>query len=97
MDRPDVVVFERTAGRFKNALIVQSELHGVLKIVCEDNNIEYKAYSAKEIKKFATGNGNASKAMMMAACKEQIGIDPIDDNHSDAIWIWQLAMEDLGQ
>ena len=49
-----LVCFERSAGRHQNAVIVQSELHGVLKTVCEEMGVEYKAYSASEIKRFAT-------------------------------------------
>jgi Holliday junction resolvasome RuvABC endonuclease subunit len=94
LDKPDLVVFEMTAGRYKAALIVQSELHGVLKETCENHDIPYKSYPAKEIKKFATGNGNASKEKMIKAVKDQMEIEPIDDNHADALWLWELAAED---
>ena len=92
----DIVVFERTAGFHKAALIVQAELHGVLKVFCEENEIEYRAYSAGEIKKCATGKGNASKQMMMDAAKANFTtIKIIDDNHADALFLYLLALEDL--
>ena len=97
LSKPDLVVFERTSGMHKNSIIVQSELHGVLKSFCEDENVDYKAYSAGEIKKYATGKGNASKEMMIKACIDELDIEPVDDNHADAIWLWQLAMEDMEQ
>ena len=97
LSKPDLVVFERTSGMHKNSIIVQSELHGVLKSFCEDEKVDYKAYSAGEIKKYATGKGNASKEMMIKACIDELDIQPVDDNHADAIWLWQLAMEDMEQ
>lgn len=95
LNRPDLVVFERTSGFHKNALIVQAELHGVLKSVLDDEGIDYKAYSAKEIKKHATGKGNANKEDMKQACRDKLNIEPIDDNHADALWIHDLARNDL--
>ena len=92
----DIVVFERSAGFHKNALVIQSELHGVLKLFCEESNIEYKAYSAAEIKKHATGKGNAKKEIMITTAQEKWSdIEIIDDNHADALWIYDLAVKDL--
>ena len=44
------------------------------------------------IKKHATGKGNASKAMMIAAANERWGIEVGDDNQADALWILDLAL-----
>lgn len=92
----DLVVFERSAGFHKNALIVQAELHGVLKSTLEEMNVEYRAYSAGEIKKHATGKGNAKKPQMIASAAEKWPeIVVIDDNHADALWLKDLAETDL--
>ena len=91
----NLIVFEQSAGFHKSSIITQSEKHGVLKLFCEENGIEYRSYAATEIKKFATGKGNANKDAMMEACKSKYGIDPIDDNHADAIHIYQLTKYDL--
>lgn len=94
-EKIDIVVFERTAGFHKNALIVQAELHGVLKLFLEENGIQYKAYSAAEIKKHATGKGNAKKELMIAEAQRKLGYKGSDDNEADALWIYNLAGEDL--
>lgn len=95
-EKIDLVVFERTAGEHKSALIIQAELHGVLKLILEDLKINYRAYSAGEIKKYATGNGNASKIKMFdAAIKQFPDLNIIDDNHADALWLHSLALSDL--
>lgn len=93
----NLVVYERVAGRFKNAIITSAEIVGVMKKVLEELNIPYRAYSAKEIKGFATGNGNASKDMMIKAVKKKYGIEVKSDNIADAIHIWNLADSEYNQ
>ena len=89
LDKPDVIVYELPAGLFKASIMVASEMIGVLKTLCEDEGIEYAHESATEIKKFATGKGNAKKDVMISKAKE-LGIDVIDDNHADAIHLYRL-------
>jgi crossover junction endodeoxyribonuclease RuvC len=91
----DLITFERTAGFHKNAIIVQAELHGVLKIFCEENKIEYRAFSASEIKKFATGKGNANKEAMIKAAALKYGYQGKDDNEADAMHIFYLTKDSL--
>lgn len=92
----NLVCFERTAGKHKASLIVQSELHGVLKVFCEEEGIEYRAYSASEIKKHATGKGNANKLAMVNAAISKLGYKGNDDNEADALWILNLTKFELG-
>lgn len=42
-------------------------------------------------KKFATGNGKAKKPAMIAAAKEILGRDPVDDNEADAVHMARWA------
>ena len=94
--KPELVVFERTSGFHKNALIVQAELHGLMKSVLEDRELDYRAYSAGEIKKHATGKGNAKKDAMIQSAKEKWPHKIIaDDNEADACWLHDLAATDL--
>ena len=87
----NLVVFERPGGRFKASIIVQSEIQGQIKTVCEDNHVEYRAYSSTEIKKFATGKGNSGKPVMIKAAQDKLGYAGEDDNEADALWILELA------
>lgn len=93
-ERINLVVFERPGGQHKNAIIVQSELQGQIKVVCEDHKIEYRAYSSQEIKKFATGKGNAGKPAVIAAAKEKLAYPGNNDNEADALWLLELAKRD---
>ena len=90
-----LIAFERPAGRHAGAIIVQSELQGIMKSECLARGIAFNGYSSKEIKKFATGKGNAGKPAMIAAAKARWDYTGNDDNEADALAIWHLACEDL--
>jgi Holliday junction resolvasome RuvABC endonuclease subunit len=45
------------------------------------------------LKKFATGNGNASKADMRMALFQRTGIDNPDDNQVDATWLRYAGLQ----
>lgn len=86
----DTIAVERVAGRFKNALIQMSKLHGIVQLFAHNNNCNVIEYSPTEIKKNFTGKGNASKEMMIDRFREITGRDPIDDNEADAFAILNL-------
>ncbi len=87
----NLVVFERPGGMHKAPIIVQSEIQGQIKVICEDHKIEYRAYSSQEIKKFATGKGNCGKPAMIDAAQKKLGYTGNNDNESDALWLLELA------
>ncbi len=89
-----LVAYERAAGLHKASIIVQSEMIGVLKDLCISLGIELAAYSATEIKKFATGKGNANKTAMVQAA-QALGFNPSDDNEADAIHLYNLVFHEL--
>lgn len=95
----DVLVFEaaRNAGpKMQGALVVQAEFQGQIKAWCENNKVEYRGYSPTEIKKHATGKGNAGKELMIFKARAKwpaAGI--VDDNQADALWLLDLAEKEL--
>jgi Holliday junction resolvasome RuvABC endonuclease subunit len=93
----NLVVFERPGGRHVGAVIVQSELQGQVKVICEDLKIQYRGYSSQEIKKFATGKGNANKLKVIDAATEKLGYPGSNDNEADALWLLELAKRDFNQ
>jgi Holliday junction resolvasome RuvABC endonuclease subunit len=90
----DLVSYERPAGMHKSSIMVASEMVGVLKDLCIGLGVELACYSASEIKKFATGRGNAKKEDMIKAAVE-LGFVPKDDNEADAIHLYFLTKKDL--
>lgn len=90
-EKIELIVFERSSGMHKSSIITQSELHGVLKLLAEELGINYLSYSAKEIKSHATGNGNASKNLMIEKAKEKLNYKGNSSDEADALWIYDLA------
>lgn len=57
-------------------------------------NVHYSGVPVTKLKQRATGRGNADKAAMMAAAREHFGVEPEDDNHADALWVLQWAIDE---
>ena len=91
----DIVGYEKPGGRNYKGLIHHAKLVAVIEKFCEDNCIEYKGYSASEIKKLATGKGNANKPAMIKAAQERLGYIGDNENEADALWILELMKSDL--
>jgi Holliday junction resolvasome RuvABC endonuclease subunit len=90
-----LVCYERVAGQHKNSIIHSAKLVAIIESYCEENNIEYRAFSASEIKTFATGKGNSNKQKMVEAAREKYGFEGESDNIADAIHIYHLAKYSL--
>ena len=61
-----------------------SELRGILLEVCDELNLpEPEFINPTTLKKWATGDGHATKSQMVDACKKY-GVVPVDDNAADA-------------
>jgi Holliday junction resolvasome RuvABC endonuclease subunit len=90
-----IISYERPSGVHANAVISHSKLVGVIELYCIKQKIEHRGYSAKEIKKFATGNGNAGKPMMIQAAIEKFNYKGNEDNEADAICLLNFTINDL--
>jgi hypothetical protein len=67
-----------------DAAHVYGGLMATLTAFCEEVSVPYEGVPVGTIKKHATGNGAASKDMMIAAAIAA-GFKPVDDNEADAI------------
>jgi Holliday junction resolvasome RuvABC endonuclease subunit len=96
----DVVVFEaarHAAPGMQGALVTHAELQGQIKAWCDAEHVNYRGYSPSEIKKHATGKGNANKDKMLEAAQAKwpLAGNFVDDNHVDALWLLDLATKEL--
>jgi Holliday junction resolvasome RuvABC endonuclease subunit len=94
----DDVIYE--AVRRHNGTIAAQTYGGfmaTLQTWCDAKGLHYEGVSVGTIKKFATGNGNASKLAMVAAM-ERRGHKPLDDNEADALALlyWRVEQASLG-
>lgn len=84
-----IVAEDVNVGKFFASMRKMSEFRGILREVCESLWLNEPIFvPVKANKKCLTGDGNASKKKMMRAVKQKFGIDPIDDNHADAIGVY---------
>lgn len=75
------------------AVVSGSELQAAIKMTCEELQVAYVGFAPPEVKRFATGKGNANKAAMLgAAAARWPGYTFVDDNEVDARWIALLAL-----
>lgn len=91
----DLIVYERPAGAHQNTVIHSAKMVSIIERFCEANSIAYRSFSANEIKKHATGKGNAGKPLMVKAAQERFGMIGDDDNQADALWLYDLARKEL--
>lgn len=77
-----------------DAAHVYGGLLAILTAWCERRSVPYLGHSVGTIKMFATGNGGASKAAMIAAAKK-CGFDVTTDDEADAIHVLMLARSGL--
>lgn len=71
-----------------------NSLMGVILLVCAEQAVPVLMAKPTELKKFATGKGNAKKEDMVRAAK-MAGERIIDDNIADAYWVMQWAKNKL--
>ena len=91
-----LVVYEaarNASPKMQGSLVHQAQLQAIIIDWALLNGIESKGYSPKELKKWATRNGNAGKPLMVAAAQSRWpGVNILDDDHADALLLWQMAM-----
>ena len=66
------------------------ELHGALLVAASGNGSPVTTIAPAELKKWATGKGNASKAAMLEAARQRGWVGD-DHNEADAWLLWCLA------
>lgn len=81
------VAYELPAGRNLKPIIHSSKMIGIIEKVATELEIEYIEFSSSQVKKFATGKGNANKEMMIEYAKKLWKFEGQDDNEADALHI----------
>jgi Holliday junction resolvasome RuvABC endonuclease subunit len=92
-----LVVFEAGRNaRNARAVAVAGQLQGVIELFCTNQELDYRGYSPAEIKKHATGKGNADKdAVANAAILRWPNTKFECWDQADALWLLDLAARDL--
>jgi len=97
--RIDHVIYEET---FSKSAYSSRVLHGFLAILQftfaeryldEDKRLTMAKVHASHLKKFATGNGHATKDLMISKYRERFGYLPADHNEADAFWLLEYSKQ----
>jgi Holliday junction resolvasome RuvABC endonuclease subunit len=92
----NLIVYEKAHHLQGNAIESMNGFITGIQRYCAVHPIEYKAVSPGEIKKFATGKGNAKKPDMVAWFKQYAGRDPVADDEADALALLLFIRKELG-
>lgn len=90
-NRPDLAVLEDLPRNAMGAGIT-GQVQGVVREVLQGYKVPYLLVSAATLKKFATDNGRADKAMMRRAWLEFADEDNPRDDEVDAAWLRVLGL-----
>jgi crossover junction endodeoxyribonuclease RuvC len=96
--KPEAVAFEQVRRHMGvEAAHVYGGIVAVVMEECESRKIPYHGIAVQDVKKTATGKGNAKKDAMIAAANERWGLTlgAKDENEADARWIAETAAREL--
>lgn len=91
-----VIYFERAHNRGGAPTEIGYNLTGRIQEFCAENSIEFRAVHTGELKKWATGHGNADKQMMKDKAAEWLGRPPISDDEADALCLAMFGAYEVG-
>ena len=90
---PDLVVYERPCGKY-NALRGLCGFTTLIEQYAAQTETATLEVTPPTLKKFATGQGNAGKPMMVAAARERWReLEILGPDHADALWLWAYGHE----
>lgn len=92
----DVVAIEGYAYGRVNKMADIGEWGGVARLALRDAGQTYVVIPPSNLKQYATGKGNASKAEVLVAAVTRLGYQGHDDNQADALWLRQMTLDAYG-
>ena len=95
-DGASVVAAEGYAYRSRGSGISLGELGGVLRRMLFRQGTPLYTVPPASVKKFATGQGNASKEAVLVAAVHSLGYAGNSTDEADALWILTFAMAKSG-
>lgn len=93
---PELVVFEQAHHRGGAPTELGVGLTTRVQEFAAERRIEHAAVHTGTLKKHATGRGNAEKPAMIEAARRRWNVEPIDDNHADALCLLAYGIEVYG-
>ena len=95
LEGADAVIFERTYSRGARVAEILNGLTAVALLVCEEYGVDYAWCDASTLKRFATGDGAASKDAMGLAAQGELGRELTHDE-ADAYFLVRYGLKHFG-
>jgi crossover junction endodeoxyribonuclease RuvC len=92
-----LAVIEGYAYGTLHAAASQAELGGILRWHLWGQGITVLELAPGTLKKFATGDGSASKTAMVIAARDRLGYEGLSDDEADALWLRAAGLTVLGE
>lgn len=89
-------VYQSPGGMRGRTSLDLAGLHDCIVTSLVRKNIPVGIPTAKGCKSFATQNGNASKAEMVQAALQLLGVSVANHNEADALWLAMMGVVSLG-
>lgn len=90
----DLIVAGPGSGK---AVIPLGMLHGVVRHqIAVHRGYDLVVIAPSSLKRYATGKGNASKALVLVEAVKRLGYVGSSDDEADALWLHAMAMDHAG-
>lgn len=95
--RHDLVVIEGYSfGSRGRAVFSIGELGGCVRLGLHENGFPIVDIPPSNLKKFATGKGNASKDLVLVEAVKRLGYEGASNDEADALWMLNMARVHYG-
>lgn len=94
-----LVAYEQPVIHRKRRQLNRSVAHNLEGVLLPELEglVDYVSPTPAEVKKHATGKGNASKEQMVEAARERWRVDVEDHNQADALCVLAWTLEEIGE
>ena len=92
VNHTDLVVLENYSYASANQAHQIGELGGILRVLFYEKQIRYIVVAPGQVKKFATGKGNAKKEQIAVACYKHWDIEFNTNDEADAYVLMRIGM-----
>lgn len=94
--QPNLVILEGYDFGTRHGAHHAGELGGIVRVDLWEHGIPYVLVSPSQLKKYATGRGNASKSEVLQVAVHRFGRTFKTDDEADARWLLDMALARYG-
>lgn len=97
LDGIELVAIEGYAYGKEFSMAALGEVGGVIRHALWQANVAYIDIAPPTLKVYALGVGRGSKTDVVVAARDRLGYEGTDNDEADALWLYAMAADLLGQ